>query len=166
MRSPWVVAAIATVGLAGSALAQQASQSTRQQIERLHSAYAAYINKQDAGGIASLYTKDGVFVTTIGVVCTGPQQIEQDYQKLFKTLTNFHSEQQTIQVSLLGSNTAISLGDFQITWQGQNGPMKADGRYTAVDVRQAGAWKVRLLTAVRKPPPASGTPAAPPAQGR
>jgi hypothetical protein len=91
MRSPWVFAAVAAVGLAASASAQQASQSTRQQIERLHAAYAAYTNKQDAGGIASLYTKDGVFVTTMA-------SFAPDHNKSSRTIRSYskHSPMFTV----------------------------------------------------------------------
>jgi uncharacterized protein (TIGR02246 family) len=148
MRARWIIAAIVVAGLVAPASAQQASQSARQQIERLVAAYVANFNKQDAAGIASLYTKDGVLVSARGVN-TGPQQIEQN---LFKTGVN-HDEVTVDQVSQLGHDAAISLGEYHVTGQGQTGPIKIDGHYTAVDVRQGGAWKVRLLTAVPNPPP-------------
>jgi hypothetical protein len=46
-----------------------------------------------------------------------------------------------------------SLGEYHLSGQGLNGPIKADGHYTTVDVREGGAWKIRLLTAVPNPPP-------------
>jgi hypothetical protein len=51
--------------------------------------------------------------------------------------------------------TPISeFGEFHLGGQGQNGPTKLDGRYTAVDVREGGTWKIRLFTAVPIAPPA------------
>jgi hypothetical protein len=48
----------------------------------------------------------------------------------------------------------MRIGEFHLSGQGDNGPTKLDGRYTAVDVREGGTWKIRLLTAVPIPPPA------------
>jgi hypothetical protein len=63
MRHVWKLAAVAALALitsATSASAQGVDQNTRQQIERIVATYVENFNKQDAAGIASLYTKDGV----------------------------------------------------------------------------------------------------------
>jgi uncharacterized protein (TIGR02246 family) len=162
MRSIWIVAVIAAMGLAVSASAQQADQSTRQQIERLAATYAENFNKQDAAGIAGLYTSDGVLVSSAAkAVKTGPQEIEQNYQNVFKM--GFNHYQMTVeQVSPFGTGAAISMGEYHVTGQGQNGPINLDGHWTAVDVHEGGTWKVRLLTGVPNPPAASNSAAASP----
>jgi uncharacterized protein (TIGR02246 family) len=109
-------------------------------------------NKHNAAGIAALYTKDGVQVTAAGVR-SGQQEIEQPYQSAIKMFPQHNG--QTIEQNLpLENDAAIVIGEFHLSSQGQNGPTKLDGRYTAVDVREGGTWKIRLLTAVPIPPPA------------
>jgi uncharacterized protein (TIGR02246 family) len=153
MRPYWT-STIAAICFAASASAQQVDQSMRQQIERLAAAYTENWNKQDAAGIAGLYTRDGVLVTS--TVKTGSQEIEQHYQGVFKRGLN-HNQLTVDQVSPFGTDAAISMGEYHITGQGQDGPIKLDGYWTAVDVRQGDTWKIRLLTGVPSPPPeASG----------
>ncbi len=151
MRSS-IVLVFAALSLITSASAQQIDQNTRQQIERITGEYVENWNKHDAAGIAALYTKDGVQVTAAGVR-SGPQEIEQAYQSAIKTFPQNNGK--TIeQISPLGNDAVILIGQFHLSGQGQNGPTKLDGRFTEVDVREGGTWKIRLLTAVPIPPPA------------
>jgi uncharacterized protein (TIGR02246 family) len=155
MRSCWIISAIAAIGLVVSASAQQLDQGTRQQIERLVATYAENFNKQDAAGIAGLYTKDGVLVSSAAkAVKSGPQEIEQSYQGAFKSGMN-HIELTVDQVLPFGTDAAISMGEYHLAGQGQSGPMKVDGHWTGVDVREGGTWKIRLATAVPNPPSAA-----------
>ena len=151
MRSSFIVA-FATLGLTTSASAQQIDQNTRQQIERIAAAYVENWNKHDAAGVAALYAKDGVQVTATGVR-SGPQEIEQAYQSAIKTFPR-HNGQTIEQISPLGNDADMRIGEFHLSGQGDNGPTKLDGRYTSVDVREGGTWKIRILTAIPIPPPA------------
>jgi uncharacterized protein (TIGR02246 family) len=139
MRSSIIVAFVA-LGLITSASAQQIDQNTRQQIERIAAAYVENWNKHDAAGIAALYSKDGVLVTATGAVRGGPQEIEQAYQSAMKTFPQ-HNGQTVEQISPLGNDADIRIGEFHLSGQGENGPTKLDGRYTAVDVREGGHGK-------------------------
>ena len=150
MRSS--VIAFVAIGIMTSASAQEVDQTHRQQIERLAAAYVENWNKHDAAGVAALYAKDGVHVSATGVK-SGPQEIEQAYQTGMKTFPQ-HNGQTIEQISPLGNDTDIRIGQFHLAGEGPNGPTKLDGRYTAVDVREGGTWKIRLLTAVPIPPPA------------
>ena len=47
------------------------------------------------------------------------------------------------QVSPFGTDAAITVGTYQITGRGQGGPLKVDGRWTEVEVREGGVWKIR-----------------------
>jgi uncharacterized protein (TIGR02246 family) len=164
MRSPWILAAFAAAGLAMSASAQQASQSTRQQMERLTAKVMENYGKQDAAGMAGLFTRDAIRVAP-GTVATGNQQIAQFYQNLFKSGVN-HLDLKVEQVAPLGRDAAIVVGEYRATGQGQSGPLNLEGRFTSVAVRQAGVWKNREVTTVPNPPPASGGAAASPAPTR
>ena len=108
-------------------------------------------NKHDADGIAALFTKDGVLVTPTGAVRSGSQEIEQASQGVMKTFPQRNGEM-IEQISPLGNDADIRIGEFHLSGQGQNGPTKLDGRYTAVDVHEGGTWKIRLFTAVRIAP--------------
>jgi hypothetical protein len=65
MRAYQIVSII-VIALALPASAQQSDRSLRHQIESVVSSYAENFNKQNASGIAGLYTKDGVLVTPAG----------------------------------------------------------------------------------------------------
>ena len=116
MRSSIIVAFVA-LGLITSASAQQIDQNTRQQIERIAAAYVENWNKHDAAGIAALYSKDGVLVTAIGAVRSGPQEIEQAYQSAMKTFrqhmgrrsSKFHRSE-TTPISELANFTSAARG--------------------------------------------------------
>jgi uncharacterized protein (TIGR02246 family) len=152
MRSS-IIVAFTALGLITSASAQQIDQNTRQQIERIAAEYAENWNKHDAAGIAALYTKDGVLVTPTGAVRNGSQEIEQASQGVMKTFPQ-HNGETIEQILPLGNDADIRIGEFHLSGQGQNGPTKLDGRYTAVDVREGATWKIRLFTAVPIAPPA------------
>ena len=153
MRLVSILAAVAAVGLTAPAFAQQVDESTRKQIEeQLAGPYRNAYDKQDAAGVAKLFAKDGVLVLSIGKhVYTGPQEIEQIFQSLFKA--GFNHTEGAEEFSSLANDTVVAIGEYHNSGQGPNGPVKADGHYTAVDVREGGVWKFRLLTAFRDPPP-------------
>jgi uncharacterized protein (TIGR02246 family) len=153
MRSIWIILAFAAFSLTTPVSAQGIDQNTRQQIEKTIAAYHENWNNHNAAGIADLYTNDGVLVTdrTAGFK-KGHQEIEQYYKDLFNRIS--HNDSATVdELWPLGSNAVITVGEYHLSGQGQNGPIKADGRYTTVDVLEGGARKIRLLTAVPSPPP-------------
>ena len=78
----------------------------------------------------------------------GPQKsIEQYYQNAFKAGFN-HQDIALEDVWSLGPDAAISMGEVHISGRSQNGSvLESNGRWTAVEVREGGAWKIRLLTA-------------------
>jgi uncharacterized protein (TIGR02246 family) len=144
----WIISAIAALGLVTSeASAQGVDQATRQQLEQLVASFVETWDKQDAKKLASFYTQTAVLMTgRAPYVKTGPQ-IEQNYIDNFKR-GFIHDEAKIIQVIPLGADSVIVIGEFHITGQGPNGPLKADGHFSAVDVREAGTWKIQQLSAV------------------
>jgi uncharacterized protein (TIGR02246 family) len=144
------IAPFIVIVLALPASAQQSDLSLRHQIESVVSSYAENFNKQNASGIAGLYTKDGVLVNP-----AGPEKsVEQYYQNAFKTGFN-HQDIALEDVSSLGPDAAISMGGVHISGRSQN------GSGPRVEVREGGAWKIRLLTAF----PAGQAPIAVPSSG-
>ena len=148
MRSSWIIAAVAAIGLIAQASAQD---DMRQEAEKLMFAYAATFNKQDAAGLVAFYTKDGVIINQRGVL-NGPSAIEEYLQSLFKAGFN-HEEITVDDVSPLGADAVLVRGEYHVTGQGQNGAIKIDGNWGGVNVRQGGVLKIRLIMALPKPTP-------------
>ena len=148
MRSVWIMFGL-TIVAASTAFAQD----NRQQIDQIIAAYHENWNNHNAAGIATLYTKDAILVTRspTQMVKNGTQEIEQNYQKLFAVVPH-HDSATADQIIPLGTNAVMSVGQYHLTGQGQSGPTKIDGRWTAVYVPEEGKLKIRLLTAVDDPP--------------
>jgi len=101
-------------------VAQQADQATRQQIEQLVTTYRENWNNHNAAGIAALYTNDGVLVSQAPkVVKTGPQEIVQQYETAFKTVS--HNDGATVEVFSLGPDALYSVGEYHLSGQNQSG---------------------------------------------
>jgi ketosteroid isomerase-like protein len=127
-----------------------ADTTVKQEVEKIASAYAESFNKQDAEGIAALYASDGVLVNP-----TGPHtDIEPLVKGAFKAGFD-HQEITVNQVWPLGTDAALSMGEFRQTGKNESGaPIETVGLWTATDVREGGHWKIRMLTAMPKAPPA------------
>ncbi len=158
MRSCWALA-VATMACVLPASAQQVDQNLRQHIERLSTAYVEFYNNRDAAGLAALFTKDGVFVSPANPRAPAIKSaavLEQYYQAALK-LGLHHDGSSVDSVSPLGSDAAIVTGEYHYSSQGPNGPIKFDGTYTAVSMRDGATWKFRLLTAFPSTPPPPAT---------
>ena len=64
MCSRWIIAVILAIVPLASASAQQSHLDTRRQIELLAATFSERYNKQDAGALANMFTKDAVRVTS------------------------------------------------------------------------------------------------------
>jgi uncharacterized protein (TIGR02246 family) len=158
MRSHWIVAAILAVIPSASSLAQQSQLDMRKQAEQMTAVFSERYNKQDAAGIATMFTKDAVHVSsTDGAASTGPQAIAESFKTQFKLGFN-HIDVIVDQVSPLGTDAAVTTGRYQTTGQGQGGLLRVEGHWTQVQVREADAWKIRLLTAAPKTESNAATP--------
>jgi uncharacterized protein (TIGR02246 family) len=121
MRSIWIISPIIAIGLTTSAPAQQqVDQNTRQQLDSLYAAYHDNWNKQDGAGIASLYTPDGVLVTSDGVN-NGSQAIIEHYKDLFKRGITHHDSATIDQMMPLGNNAVISWVNTTFPAKGRTG---------------------------------------------
>lgn len=142
-----VTYALCFVVAASSLPAAAAEQDVKQEVEKIASSYAESFNKQDAAGIAALYATGGVQVNQ-----TGPTtDVAKRYEGAFKAGFN-HNDITVSQVSPLGNDAALSMGEYHLTGKNQSGaPIEAAGIWTAVDVREGGKWKIRMLSAIPKP---------------
>ncbi len=153
MRSHWIVAAILTVFPAASSFAQQSPLDMRKQVEQMTATFSERYNKQDAAGLATMFVKDAVRVSsTDGAASTGPQAIAESFKTQFKLGFN-HIDLIVDQVSPLGTDAAVTTGRYQTTGRGEGGLLRVEGHWTQVEVREAGAWKIRLLTVAPKTEP-------------
>ena len=81
------------------------------------------------------------------------QDIAQFYEGAFKAGLD-HEEITVDQVWPLGSDILLAIGQYRITGKNQSGaPIETGGTWTATDVREGGKWKIRMLSAMPKPPP-------------
>jgi ketosteroid isomerase-like protein len=121
----------------------------KHEVETIASTYVESFNKQDAAGIAALYTADGFHINP-----AGPRpDVAEFYQALFKTGFN-HEEATVDQAWPLGADTAIAMGEYHITGKKENGdPLEIIGRWTAAYVTEGGKLKIRMLSAFPKAPP-------------
>ena len=150
MHSRWIFAVILGTFPAAAASAQQSHLDIRRQIEQLASTFSERYNKQDAGAIANMFTKDAVRVTSgNSAPSVGPQAIEKIFKTQFESGFR-HIDLVIDQVSPFGTDAAITVGRYEITGRGQDGPLKVDGRWTEVEVREGGVWKIRHSTVVPK----------------
>jgi ketosteroid isomerase-like protein len=135
--------------VAFSTVAAKADQNIKQKVEQIAAAYADSFNKHDGAGIAAQFVNGGIHVNP-----AGPRtDIAEFYQGAFKA--GFDHEEITVdQAWPLGSDAAIAMGSYRLTGKNQSGaPLEAGGLWTATYVTDGGKLKIRLLSAMPKPPP-------------
>jgi ketosteroid isomerase-like protein len=129
-----------------SAPAAAADTDLMQQVEKIGATYVENFDKQNAAGIAALFATGGVDVNPVGPTTN----VANRYEGTFKAGFN-HLEITVDQVSPLGADMALGLGEYHITGKNQSGePLDVTGRWTAVYVLEGGARKIRMLTALPK----------------
>ena len=122
------------------------SDSLRQELEKIGSAYAECFNRQDAAGIAALYVAGGIHINP-----AGPRiDIEEFYRGLFKAGLNYQ-EATVDDVWPVGSETAVAIGQFRTTGKDLNGAsIEVRGYSTATYLRIGDKWKIQMLSAIPK----------------
>ncbi|KWV49910.1 hypothetical protein AS156_15430 [Bradyrhizobium macuxiense] len=121
----------------------------KQEVEKVAAAYVDSFNKHDPAGIAARYTADGMVVNPTG----SHTDIAEIYKGIFKTGCD-HSDVTIDQVSPLGADAALGVGEYHLSGKNQSGePINIVGRWTAVYVRDGEGLKIRMLSAFPKAPP-------------
>jgi ketosteroid isomerase-like protein len=129
--------------------ATASDQNLKEELEKIGSAYEQHFNKKDAAGITSLFTKNYLRVAGAGVVADNTKY----YEDAFKAGLN-RLEVKTTEVQSLSENMALVTGESRVTGKSEKGdPIDFNVIWTALDVREQGQWKIRMLTSVPKPPP-------------
>jgi ketosteroid isomerase-like protein len=113
----------------------------------------AFTNK-DPAAVAALFTEDGVLVAPDGMF-SGRQAIEERYEDTFQQwpLTLFNDPRDCHLNAI--DNAVWSFGEWSGTLQGQSGPVFVRGYFSAIYVREADAWKIRMLTLTERPRPST-----------
>jgi ketosteroid isomerase-like protein len=148
----WMVPGVA-LALVSPLWAQSIDPNLRETAERISGIYSDSFSKQNAAPIGELFTQDAVSLspTPGGAVKTGKEAITRGYEGFMKAGAN-HIEVNFSQLMPLADNVALGWGDYHVTGQGQSGPLKVDGDWSATYVRDGGIWKIRLLSAIPRPP--------------
>lgn len=138
------------IGLVAPAVAQEkmgactGPQDACQAAEDLAKSYEAAFNRKDAAAVAALYTQDGVFVPE-GPILSGREAITKATADAIKAGFSDLAIH-TAQAHVVG-DMAWVVGDYSQTGPGQNQTtQRYRGNYGAVDVRDGGTWKIRMLT--------------------
>ena len=135
--------------MAFSAPALAADADLKRDVQKIAATYAENFDKQNAAGIAALYAAGGVHVNPVGPTT----DVANRYEGVFKAGFN-HLDVTVDQVSPLGADMALGLGEYHIAGKNQSSePLDGTGRWTAVYVLEGGMRKIRMLTALPKAPP-------------
>lgn len=139
-----------TASLSGLALATSAhAQDTKQEAEKLATAYEECVAKHDAACVASLYSKDGVQINPGGVF----SDIKATYEKNFKNGTD-HIVVRVNHLQPLSNDLVVSDGETDIFIKNDKGETnKVTVFWSSMDIRENGQMKIRMLTVAPKPTP-------------
>jgi ketosteroid isomerase-like protein len=129
--------------------AAAADADLKQEVQKISAAYAENFNKQNFAGIAALYASGGMHVNPAGPTTDIAKRNEDGFKFGFN-----HLDITVDQVSPLGADMALGLGEYQLTGKKKSGePLDVTGRWTAVYVLEGGTRKIRMVTAFPKAPP-------------
>jgi uncharacterized protein (TIGR02246 family) len=133
----------------------------RQQLDALVTKFDEAKNKNDAAAVAALFTEDAILVTDTGPIY-GRDAIEKSYAGTFQQIhfSNHLGQADPNSIRAIGTvgDEIWSNGEWSVTLQGQSGsPIQLKGYWSAVQVREDGAWKDRMQTWNVTPAPAAET---------
>ena len=142
-----------TTGLTLPALAQQEepplAEQDYQKLVELGKKNDEAWSKRDATGLASVYTKDALFVTPSGIL-SSRDAIEQRYEDDFKDSqvkgVRVTTVSRAVEAHAVGNNMAWAVGEWTQTFTGPANLVKeVHGNSVVLAQRDGGAWKWRLL---------------------
>jgi uncharacterized protein (TIGR02246 family) len=126
------------------------AQDVKQEVEKVGTAYQECMGKHDAACVASLYSKDGVQINPNGVF----SDIKALYEQNFKNGSD-RLEGRTDHVRVVNNDLVLADGDADVFIKNDKGETnKVTIFWSAVDTRENGQLKIRMLTWAPKPPPA------------
>lgn len=148
MRARLLVAIGLVTGFAipvGAQLTCEGPQDSCRALVDLTAKYAAAINKNDAAGLAALYTSDAVIVGE-APIASGRESIEKTFGDLFKGGGWSNHTANVIQVHVI-DDMAWRFGDWSAMGPGaDHTTQKYHGYWSTVNQREGGDWKIREET--------------------
>jgi uncharacterized protein (TIGR02246 family) len=125
-----------------------ADPQTTQKVFASFQAWDEEINNHDAAALAAHFTRDAVFVTTVGPII-GRQAIQKWYTDLFQW---WHPKNRAGKVDgnalhVIGTagNEFWATGEFSETGPGKHGePISIKGHWLTIYVREGDDWKIRV----------------------
>ena len=128
--------AIMLIGMAEPALGQNVSESDQKGAHDLQSKFVAAFNRQDAVGVAALFTEDGIRVTPQGII-RGRDAIRVDLESRFKK--NFHDISIESQIVRVSENGLWEAGE----WSLKIADKPVRGYFALTLVREGDGFKYR-----------------------
>ncbi len=110
----------------------------RQNIQELNDVFESLFIRTDAEGLADLYTKDGMVLTTSRDIIQGRKNIRQFWQGIF----NMGIKQAKLEIIELEHllDTANEVGKY--TLHGEGGRLVEQGTYMVIWKQEDGQWKL------------------------
>jgi len=135
-----------------------ADPKTERELNELVTKFDNAKNNNDSAAVAVLFTEDAIFVTNSGPIY-GRDAIQKWYEGAFQQFhySNHLAKADPNSIRAIGpdGNEIWSNGEWSVTLQGQSGsPIHLKGYWSAVQVREDGAWKDRMQTWNITPAPA------------
>lgn len=125
------------IGLSTSAFAQQNAPQTDQQAAReVHAQFTTAFNRQDAAGVAALFSEDGIRVTPQGII-RGRDAIHKDSDKRFQL--RFRDLSITPLIVRSSSDSIWEAGE----WAMKMGDHPVRGYFAMTLVREGNSFKIR-----------------------
>jgi len=134
------------IGLATSAVGQQTDQQAAREV---HVQFTAAFNRQDAAGLAALFSEDGIRVTPQGVI-QGRDAIRKDSDKRFQS--RFHDLAVTPLITKSLSESIWEAGE----WTMKIGEQPVRGYFAMTLIREGNSFKIRDDTFNIVPPASPG----------
>jgi uncharacterized protein (TIGR02246 family) len=137
-------------GLATSAVGQQnVSQTDQQAAREVHVQFTTAFNRQDAAGLAALFSEDGMRVTPQGII-QGRDAIHKDSIKRFQS--RFHDLSITPLIVRTMNDSIWEAGE----WTMKIGDQPIRGYFAMTLIREGSSFKIRDDTFNIAPPPLPG----------
>jgi uncharacterized protein (TIGR02246 family) len=137
--------------LATSAVGQQnVSQTDQQAAREVHVQFMTAFNRQDAAGLAALFSEDGMRVTPQGII-QGRDAIHKDSDKRFQS--RFHDLSITPLIVRTLNDSIWEAGE----WTMKIGDQPVRGYFAMTLVREGNRFKIRDDTFNIAPPPLPGS---------
>lgn len=146
LRAPLAIASLATlVTFAHAADTAKETKAAATAIRASGEAFVKAFNKGDAKSVAELWTENGTLADQRGVILKGRKAIQGEYAALFKQQPGAKIEVAIQAIDFPAPATAVEDGIATVITKQGTAPTAS--RYTAVHVKQDGAW---LMASVRE----------------